>query len=180
MPTFFISTENRWSIARPKDKDGGFPFHSLVRHWINSVWGHNLIRSIRSSESKIQKLCLNILIWYINYKLGPANIYTCQSTFLFPILPKPSVNSTLLSPIKKKKKHAQHSKKQKKTTSSKDYQENKLSKNCGRTEIIRLAIRKPDITTIPSVPYSFGSQFMHLKSASIRAPGWLSWLSIGL
>lgn len=36
--------------------------------------------------------------------MGLVNVYLCQSTLQFPILPKLSMNSTLLFTIKKKKK----------------------------------------------------------------------------
>ena len=42
--------------------------------------------------------------------MGLVNVYLCQPTLQFPILPKLSMNSTLLFPIQKKKKPTQYRK----------------------------------------------------------------------
>lgn len=149
MPTFSISAEKRWSTTRPKDKDGGLPFHSLVRHWINSVWGHNFISSIRSSESKYEKLCFNILIWHINSRWGPATLYTHQTTILFSS-PSKALNKLNSSIPNLKKNYSQPNKKKNKRKLPKQSPRKKIIKKLswnkyGIIKRIRLAMKKPEI-----------------------------------
>lgn len=116
MPTFFMSTENRWSTASAKDKNGGFPSLSWVRHLTNSVWGHSVIRFIRSSESENEKPNLTILRWQSPRHKQPVCTPANQQSFphfQVSLWSKSKLNSILF--------YFKQSKKKERTIQSKEY-----------------------------------------------------------